>query len=307
MRTSNTSEKLPPAQRVTQIIRDALQRGVRPWAKPWRDDLAVAPLVLPRRANGACYRGVNIVALWAAAAQAGYASPYWFTFKQALALGAQVRKGERGSFVVFYKEIKRESDKTGAPESEEAQSWRLLRGYVVFNHAQIDGLDDPRFAHTIAQAPAAPDAFAERFAKVPANVRFGGARAFYAPSTDHVQMPPEPAFMDKTQFYATLAHELGHWTRHPSRLNRDFGAKRFGDCGYALEELVAELCAAFVGAVIGLPAEHLEDHAAYIATWLKALDQSPNAFLTAAGKAQLAADYLLRHMGEAPLGPPPDE
>lgn len=303
----SAAEKLSPAARVTQAIEAALKRGVRPWVKPWREDACAVPLILPRRANGETYRGMNIVALWAAAQEAGFASPYWFTFKQALALGAQVRKGERGSFVVFYKELTRDDAKT--PESEEGEQRlkRILRGYVVFNHAQIDGLDDPRYAPPQAVAPQPLDAYAARFARVPANVRYGGGRAFYAPSSDHVQLPPKTAFIDATQFYATLAHELGHWTRHPTRLNRDFGQKRFGDHGYALEELVAELCAAFVGAVIGLPAEHIEDHAGYIGHWLNVLAETPSAFLTAAGKAQLAADYLLRAMGEPLAGAAPED
>lgn len=299
-------EKLSPAERVTRSIQSALSRGVRPWARPWRDDPSLGPLTLPRRANGLPYRGMNIVALWAAADEAGFASPYWFTFKQALALGAQVRKGERGSFVVFYKDLKR-SGEPSESDDEDQQHRRILRGYVVFNRAQIEGLD-ARFDPPPAPAsPQTSDAFAERFAKVPAQLRFGGARAFYAPSTDHVQLPPKAAFNDPTQFYATLAHEFGHWTRHPTRLDRDFGQKRFGDHGYALEELVAELCAAFVGSVIGLPSEHIEDHASYIASWLQVLKDSPSSFLTAAGKAQIAADYLLRLMGELPASEVLDE
>lgn len=300
------SERLPPAVRVTQAIEAALKRGVRPWAKPWRDEACAAPLILPRRANGLPYRGMNIVALWAASEEAGYVSPFWFTFKQALALGGQVRKGERGSFVVFYKELKSESAKDDAGEDNDQRLKRILRGYVVFNRAQIEGLEDPRFAPPQGAAPQTPDAHAARFARVPAQVRYGGTRAFYAPSTDHVQLPPKSAFVDETQFYATQAHELGHWTRHPTRLNRDFGQKRFGDHGYALEELVAELCAAFVGAVIGLPAEHIEDHAGYIDHWLGVLRDTPSAFLTAAGRAQSAADYLLRLMGETPASDPPE-
>ncbi len=299
-------EKFSPAQRVTQAIESALRQGVRPWAKPWRDEACGAPLILPRRANGEPYRGMNVVALWAASEQAGFTSPYWLTFKQALALGGQVRKGERGSFVVFYKELKSEDQATGAAEDAEMKLRRILRGYVVFNRVQIDGLDG-RYDPPAPTAPQTPDAFAARFAKVPAHIRYGGARAFYAPSSDHVQLPPKAAFIDTTQFYATLAHELGHWTRHPSRLDRDFGQKRFGDHGYALEELVAELCAAFVGAVIDLPSEHIEDHAAYIHHWLGVLKENPSAFLTAAGKAQAAADYLLRLMGESTASSPPPE
>ncbi|MBL8550522.1 MAG: DUF1738 domain-containing protein [Hyphomonadaceae bacterium] len=295
--SASTPEKLSAAARVTRAIEAALQRGVRPWIKPWDDAVAAGPLVLPCRANGVPYRGVNVVALWAAATEAGFASPYWFTFKQAQAAGGQVRKGERGAFVVFYKEIAREGEPADA-EDEGADKRRILRGYVVFNRDQIENLDGAFDPPAIAAAPAQIDPLAARFARVPAAVRFGGARAFYAPSTDHVQMPPKPAFRDPTQFYATLAHELGHWTRHPSRLDRDFGAKRFGDRGYALEELTAELCSAFVGAVIGLPAEHIEDHAGYIRHWLEAFADNPSAFLSAAAKAQAAADYLLRLMGE---------
>ncbi|HRK65773.1 MAG TPA: zincin-like metallopeptidase domain-containing protein [Terricaulis sp.] len=284
----------------------ALARGVRPWARPWRDDAGCDALVLPRRANGQFYRGMNIVALWAAAAAAGYRSPYWFTFKQAQALGAHVRKGERGAFVVFYKDVK-PADQTTADADKRAAVRRILRGYVVFNHAQVEGLSDPRFDPPAPAAPSPADDLALRFARVPAIVRFGGASAFYAPGADYIQLPPKAAFIDATQFYATLAHELGHWTRHPTRLARDFGQKRFGDAGYALEELTAELCAAFVGAVIGLPGEHIEDHAAYIGDWLKALQDNPAAFLTAAAKAQAAADYLLRLMGEAPASEAPED
>ncbi len=296
--TSYDSTKLPPAQRVTAAIAALLKRGVRPWTKPWEGGDASS--VLPLRANGQRYRGMNVVALWAAALEAGYASPYWYTFKQALAQGGQVRKGEHGAYVIFYKPLtKAEARAAEDDESDEGSGRAVLRGYVVFNREQIDGLEEAQGSAPQAPSPS-PDAYAARFEKVPATIRIGGGRAFYAPSTDHVQMPPPDAFADRTQYYATLAHELGHWTRHPSRLDRDFGQKRFADCGYAMEELVAELCAAFVGAVIGLPPDHLEDHAAYIQSWLDILKEQPSAFLTAAGKAQAAADYLLHLMGETP-------
>lgn len=305
----NTQPSHPPpaaAARVTAQIANLLARGVRPWRKSW-DDTLVGPTLLPLRANGTPYRGMNVVALWAAAIEAGFTSPFWFTFKQALAAGGQVRKGERGSFVIFYKPVTATKSVGVAEDQSEEQSGRaVLRGYVVFNRAQIDGLDagfDPPAPIILTQ----PDNYASRFGRVPATVMHGGGRAFYAPSTDHVQMPPQSAFGDLTQYYATLAHEFGHWTRHPSRLDRDFGQKRFGDCGYAMEDLVAELCAAFVGAVIGLPPDHLEDHASYIESWLRVLADQPSAFLSAAGKAQLAADYLLRLMGETPAGEQPGE
>lgn len=233
MSVSN-AEHLSPAQRVTAAIAQALERGARPWIKPWREEACGPPLILPRRANGEAYRGMNVVALWAAAELAGYSSPFWFTFKQALALGGQVRKGERGSFVVFYKEFKKDEAPDATAADENAKARRILRGYVVFNLAQIDGLDLAAYGAPLS-TPLASDELGARFAKVPATIRFGGPHAFYAPSTDHVQLPPRSAFSDDTQFYATLAHEYGHWTRHSTRLNRDFGQKRFGDHGYALE------------------------------------------------------------------------
>lgn len=288
--SSQPNSNLSPAARVTHAIEAALASGVRPWAKPWRDAGEFVPITLPRRATGEAYRGINVIALWAASDAAGFTSPYWFTFKQALAQGAAVRKGERGAFVVFYREIEDDDD--------EKRKRYILRGYTVFNADQVDGLDDPFKAQSPISPVGTDDLFAARFTRVPARVRLGGARAFYAPSSDHVQLPHREAFVDAAQFYATYAHELGHWTSHPTRLDRNFGQKRFGDFGYALEELVAELCSAFVGAVIGLPADHIESHASYIDHWLNIVRDDPSAFLTAAAKAQAAADYLLRLMGE---------
>ncbi|MFZ2030986.1 MAG: zincin-like metallopeptidase domain-containing protein [Vitreimonas sp.] len=296
--------KLSAAQRVTESVKAALEQGVRPWIKPWTDDHSNL-LTLPRRANGEHYRGINVITLWANATRRSFNSPYWLTFKQAQGLAATVRKGEHGSFVVFYKPVEKRDPANNEAEDDNARR-SVLRGYIVFNRDQIEGL-----GQHLADGPPPPrmptDAMAALFERVPAHVRFGGNRAFYSPPTDHVQMPPAPSFTDVGQFYATLAHEFGHWTRHPARLDRDFGAKRFGDAGYALEELVAELCAAFVGAVIGLPADHIEDHAAYVGEWIGVLKDNPNAFLTAAAKAQVAADYLLRLMGELPASAAPDQ
>jgi antirestriction protein ArdC len=292
--------RLSPAQRVTAQIKAALERGVRPWIKPW-DDGGVG-FVLPRRANGFAYRGVNVVALWAASVERGYRSPFWFTFKQALALDACVRKGERGSFVVFYAEKKAAAAEGTAEDETEIGVRRILRGYTVFSADQIEGLPESFYAPALPAAPldGREVELVGLMERVPALVRHGGTRAFYDPRADFICLPERAAFRDLGTYLATRGHELGHWTRAPSRLDRDFGQKRFGDAGYALEELVAELCAAILGAVLGFPGEHVEDHAAYIASWLTVLDQSPSAFLSAAGKAQAAADYLLGFMGCRP-------
>ena len=314
-RSSSPSDeqRLSPAERVTAQIAALLERGVRPWVQPWRVEAPDA-LALPLRACGQAYRGMNVIALWAAALERGFQARHWFTFKQALALDACVRKGERGSFVVFYTELgaKADGEPSGIPvprarpaDGEDAGALRrILRGYTVFNAEQIDGLPEQFAVPLEPVAPMVPltpegaeDArLSALFARLPATIRYGGDRAFYSLAADVIQMPPKVAFDDATLFYATLAHEASHWTRHPSRLDRDFGQTRFGDPAYALEELVAELSAAFIGATIGLPAEHLEDHAAYIDGWLKALADNPSAFLTAASKAQAAADFVLREL-----------
>ena len=170
----------------------------------------------------------------------------------------------------------------------------FLKGYTVFNVEQIDGLP----AHFTA--PAAPQLDpvqrieqAERFfAATGATVRHGGNQAFYSVTSDAVQMPSFETFRDAESYYATLAHEMTHWTRHPSRLDRSFGRKRFGDEGYAMEELVAELGAAFLSADLGLTPEPREDHAAYIGHWLTVLKNDKRAIFTAASHAQRAADFL---------------
>jgi antirestriction protein ArdC len=296
-----SEERLSPAERVTRQIKAALERGVRPWVKPW-SDTGASPLILPRRANGIPYRGINTLALWAAAQECGFSSPYWFTFKQALAAGAAVRKGERGSFIVFYTELPGDAE---APNTDDAKGdkKRILRGYTVFNAMQIDGLPAAYFAEPTPPMPRDEDdaRLTAMFAKLPITVRHGGDRAYYAMGPDVIQMPVKSAFVDVMQYFATRAHETIHATRHPARLNRDFGQKRFGDHGYALEEVTAEMGAAFIGSQIGLPADHIEDHASYIASWLEALQSNPAAFLTAAAKAQTAADYVLKLMGAMPV------
>lgn len=304
--SSDTPVALNPAQRVTAQISALLQRGVRPWIRPWDDIAPPGALVLPLRSCGTPYRGMNVIALWAATLESGFKARHWFTFKQALALNACVRKGERGSYVVYYTELTSKAGEGLMPSPDDAsETRRILRGYTVFNADQIDGLPLDFYKKPDAEpVPASPITKSEDearlaalFARIPVTIRHGGNRAFYSKAADIIQMPLREAFRDGSQFWATLAHETAHASRHETRLNRDFGQTRFGDAGYALEELVAELASAFIGAHIGLPADHLEDHASYIGGWLKALGDNPSAFLTAASKAQAAADWVLREMG----------
>ena len=280
-------------QRVTAQIVASLEHGVRPWLKPWNAEHAAGRITRPLRGNGVPYQGINVLMLWGAAVERGYAAPIWMTFKQALELGGCVRKGEKGSQVVYASTFSRtETDGESGEESE--RDIPFLKGYTVFNVEQIDGL--PAHFTAPAETPLDPVqriAHAEQFfSATGATIRHGGNQAYYSMASDAVQMPFFETFRDAESYYATLAHELTHWTRHPSRLDRSFGRKRFGDEGYAMEELVAELGAAFLSADLGLTPEPREDHAAYIGHWLNVLKNDKRAIFTAASHAQRVADFI---------------
>jgi antirestriction protein ArdC len=279
--------------RITNKIIADLEQGVRSWMKPWNAEHAAGRITRPLRHNGIPYKGINVLMLWSAAMTKGYACPLWLTFKQALELGGNVRKGEAGELVVFAGSITRtEADDKGEETEREIP---FLKGYTVFNAEQCDNL--PAYYTAKAEPPAltplqrieAADRF---FAATGADIRHGGTRAYYAEGPDYVQMPPFEAFRTAESYAATLAHELTHWTKHDKRLARDFGRVVHGDEGYAKEELVAELGAAFLCADIGITPEVMPDHAAYIASWLKALKNDKRLIFTAAAHAQRAADHL---------------
>jgi antirestriction protein ArdC len=280
-------------QRITdQIVRE-LEQGVRPWLKPWNAEHAAGRITRPLRFNGVPYQGINVLMLWSAAMENGYAAPIWMTFKQALELGAHVRKGEQGSLVVYADRFTRKE--TDAETGEEtARDIPFMKGYTVFNVEQIDSLPEHYYAKPAPRMEALPRIErAEAFlAATGADVRHGGTRAYYSISTDHVQMPPFESFRDPESYYVTRGHETVHWTRHETRLNREFGRKRYGDEGYAMEELVAELGAAFLCADLELTPEVREDHAAYIASWITVLKNDKRAIFSAASHAQRATDFL---------------
>jgi len=286
------SERQDIYTRITAKIVASLEQGVRPWMKPWSGENAAARINRPLRHNGMPYSGINILMLWSASIEHGFTSPSWMTFKQALDLNAHVRKGEKGSMVVYANTFTRtEEDAEGNEIDREIP---FLKGYTVFNVEQIEGLPEhyyakpqPRFSKV--QRIEHADAF---FAATGADIRYRGGRAYYAQDADYIQLPPIESFRDAESFYATLAHETCHWTKSPSRLERDFGRKAWGDDGYAREELVAELGAAFLCADLELTPEVQEDHASYIATWLQVLKNDNRAIFQAASYAQRAVDYL---------------
>jgi antirestriction protein ArdC len=278
--------------RVTDAIIGDLQAGVRPWTRPWSAEHLAGRISRPLRSNGLPYSGVNVLLLWAEAAARSFSAPIWITFRQALALGGHVRRGERAATVVYADRMVR--TESGRDGEDVERAIPFLKAYSVFNVAQVEGLPEHFYAPAAAQLePAQRITHAEAFfAATGAEVRHGGDSAHYAIGTDRVQMPAFESFEDLEAYYATLAHECVHWTRHPTWLDRDFGRRRWGDEGYAREELTAELGAAFLCADLGLALTPRPDHASYIASWLEVLGQDRRLVFSAAAHAQRACDYL---------------
>ena len=289
------AEAASPARIITDAIIAKLEQGVSPWRKPWTNAGAIER---PLRACGLPYKGINVLYLWAIAEQRGYSRPTWMTYRQAQEFGAQVRKGESGTLAVFYKALS--ATDIDAVSGEETSSMRrVMRAYTVFNVDQIDNLPD-RFAPVPVKTVVSDeshradiDAF---IAASGARIVHGGNQACYSPSRDLIELPSPPAFETYAHYGATAAHELSHWTGHPTRLDRDLNT-RFGSDKYAAEELVAELASAFIGADLGLPVTHLDNHASYIDHWLGILKKDERALMTAAAKAEEAAGYLLAKAG----------
>ena len=280
-------------RRITNKIIADLEQGVRPWLKPWAAEHIAGEITRPLRHNGMPYKGINVLLLWSAAVNKGYTNPLWLTFKQTRELGGHVKKGETGELVVFASTVTRtETDDNG---QEVGRDISFLKGYTVFNAEQCDGLPAQYTAKITPPAISqmqrieAADRF---FAATGAAIRHGGTRAYYAEGPDYVQMPPFETFNDAASHAATLAHELTHWTKHPKRLARDMGRVLYGDEGYAKEELVAEIGAAFLCADLGITPEVRPDHARYIASWLTVLKHDKRFIFAAAAHAQRAADYL---------------
>ncbi|MFZ4604165.1 MAG: ArdC family protein [Caulobacterales bacterium] len=292
------------AGEITAKILTQLEAGVMPWRKPW--DGARTGLNLPLRSTGAPYRGVNTIMLWCAAIDRSYASPYWLTLKQANALGAQVRKGERGEIVVYYgQSAKTRVDEHGASVEDR---FRFLKHYVAFNADQIAGLPDEFHPVVTSGAQIPMHAHEQWFAKLEITRIRTADTACYIPSKDAIGMPPIGAFDTAEDYAATLDHECVHATMAAHRVGRDTG-KRFDKHALAAEELVAEIGASILGAHLNLPPSHLNDHAAYIGHWMKLLADDKRAFLSAAAQAQTAVDWLLakspppahNHEMEAPI------
>lgn len=287
-------------EEVTRRIIAELEAGRFPWVQPWgvAEVAGLAP-GLPRNAlTGRTYSGINVLILWGAVIEHGYPSQGWLTFKQALEAGGCVRKGERGTTVVYADRFTPEAEKERARKTgEDAKAIPFLKRFTVFNVAQCEGLR-PGLAPEPVPLPEreiVPVA-EEVIAASGVDFRIGGSRAFYVPSQDYVQVPPQPAFFEQINYYRTCLHELTHATGHPTRLARNQSGG-FGSRDYAREELVAEMGAAFLCASLGIvPTVR---HADYLAGWLDVLREDNRAIFRAAAQASKAADWLLARHREA--------
>jgi antirestriction protein ArdC len=275
---------------VTAQIIAAIEAGAGHCTMPWHS--CIASVMMPvNAATEMPYHGVNIVALWAQAATKRYVTGYWASYQQWRKLGAQVRGGERGSLIIFYKKLE-PSNETDA--DTEAPRF-VARASHVFNVEQVDGWEIPRRKRS---SEVETNEQIEAFVRATkADVRHGSSRACYHRQGDYIEMPDldqftgTPTSSPTEAYYAVKLHELIHWTGAPQRIDRTFG-KRFGDRDYAFEELIAELGAAFLCSAFAIVNAPRPDHAAYISSWLDILGRDRKAIFAAAHMAQEAMEYL---------------
>lgn len=297
---SRTTARARPGQdraslyaEITDKIIAELEAGRIPWVQPWGTAAARAPLAMPQNASTQRrYSGINVLILWGAVIQQGFTGQNWLTFRQALGLGGNVRKGERGTTVVYADRFTPDDERRRAVETGETPGAILfLKRFTVFNTDQCDGLPD----EIATAAPPPPPGLIEPEVQAliratGIDFRIGGARAFYDPSHDFVQVPPPQAYFEPINWHRTALHELGHASGHASRLDRDLSGS-FGSKKYAFEELIAEVTAAFCCASLGIvPTVR---HADYIGSWLAVLRQDDRAIVRAASAASKAADFIL--------------
>ena len=298
-RSSSSRPDKPAPERVnlydeiTSRIIAELEGGRLPWVQPWGGAGVVAPLSTPRNAApGRGYSGINILILWGAVIARGYSCQSWLTFRQALSLGGNVRKGERGTTVVYADRFVPDDERRRSRETgENAQAIPFLKRFTVFSTDQCENLP----GDLVTAPPPVPEGLilpkVETLIRASgADLRLGGDKAFYSPALDYVQVPRPEAYFEPVNWHRTALHELGHWSGHATRLDRDLSGG-FGSKRYAQEELVAEMTAAFTCATLGITPT--VRHADYIGSWLDVLREDNRAVVRAASAASKAADFLL--------------
>ena len=292
-RARSGSDRASLYEEITDKIIAELEAGRIPWVQPWGTAAAKAPLAMPQNASTRRrYSGINVLILWGAVIERGFSGQSWLTFRQALGLGGNVRKGERGTTVVYADRFVPNDERRRATETgEEAHAIPFLKRFTVFNTDQCEGLPEDVAGVAPPPPPGLIEPQAEALiAATGAEFRIGGARAFYSTDGDFVQVPPPQAYFEPINWHRTAFHELSHWSGATCRLGRDLSGS-FGSKSYAREELVAEIAGAFICASLGVvPTVR---HADYIGSWLEVLREDNRAIVRAASSASKAADYIL--------------
>jgi antirestriction protein ArdC len=292
-RARSGSGRMSIYSEITGKIIAELEAGRVPWVQPWGTAAAKAPLAMPKNAStGRRYSGINVLILWDAVVARGFAGQSWLTFRQALGIGGNVRRGEHGTTVVYADRfIPDDERKRAERDGDEPGAIPFLKRFTVFNTDQCENLPEGLVTAPVPM----PDGLIlpgvqALIAATGADFRIGGDRAFYSPCHDYVQVPRPDAFFEPINWHRTALHEMGHWVGHKSRLARDQSGA-FGSAMYAKEELVAEMASAFVCASLGIvPTVR---HADYLGSWLTVLREDDRAIVRAASAASKAADYLL--------------
>lgn len=273
-------------QIVTDRVIAALEKGTKPWVCPWDRTRETSMLPMNFKTQST-YSGVNILLLWSETVEKGFSSPYWLTYKQALELGGNVMKGQKGTQIIYYKLWEKE-DEDGVKDTIP-----MLKSFTVFNLDQIENIEKPdcvtnetRIKHDFEVLEHVETAIS----KTNIDIKHGGVRAFYSPTYDKITLPERDRFQSSSDYYATSWHELVHATGHKTRLNREL-KNSFGSKDYAFEELIAELGAAFCCADLGITGE--VQHECYISSWLKRLNDDKRFIFKAASLASKAHQFLL--------------
>ncbi|MGO4287641.1 ArdC family protein [Bosea sp. TAB14] len=278
---------------ITNKIIAELEEGRVPWVQPWGTAAAKAPLAMPKNAvTRRGYSGINVLILWGAVIQHGFPGQSWLTFRQALSMGGNVRKGEHGTTVVYADRFVPDDEKKRARETgEDAHAIPFLKRFTVFNAAQCQGLPEDVNVVAPPPLPGLIEPKVEALIKATGiDFRIGGNRAYYVPAHDYVQVPPPHAYFEPINWHRTALHEIGHASGAPHRLNRNLSGS-FGSKLYSVEEITAELISAFCCASLGI--EPTVRHADYIGSWLECLREDNRAIVRAASHASKAADWIL--------------
>ncbi|WP_333665277.1 ArdC family protein [Parvibaculum sp.] len=297
--TSARRDRADLYSEITDKIIAELEAGRVPWVQPWGTAAANAPLAMPKNAStGRTYSGINVLLLWGAVIERGFTGQSWLTFRQALSLGGNVRKGERGTTVVYADRFVPEDEKRRAAETgEDAQAIPFLKRFTVFNTDQCENLPEDVATATPPVPEGLIEPAVEALIKATGiDFRISGHKAFYVPAHDYVVVPPPQSYYEPINWHRTALHEIGHASGHQKRLNRDLSGS-FGSKKYAFEELIAEINAAFCCASLGIvPTVR---HTDYIGSWLDVMREDSRAIVRAASQASKAADWILSFLPDA--------